>query len=78
MAINFDMPVKFVLMNTAGNHNRNCDEPLSLAQRCVLGLLRLLVPPHADNEKAADYLKTQIGYVHRAIEWRAVRLDGRR
>lgn len=68
-------PVKFVLMNTAGNSNRDLDEPISLGQKCVVGLLRLLLPPHADNENAADYLRTQIGQNDEAIEWAVVRPD---
>jgi hypothetical protein len=38
-------------------------------------LIRLLVPPHRDNEQAADYLRIQIGQQDRAIEWAAVRPD---
>jgi len=41
----------------------------------VIGLLRLLLPPHTDNEKAADYLRTQIGQDDEMIEWAAVRPD---
>lgn len=69
-------PIKYVLMNTTGNRNRDLNEPISLAQKCVIGLLRLLLPPHVDNEKAADYLRTQIGQNHKTIEWVAVRPDG--
>lgn len=69
-------PAKFVLMNTTGNRNRDVNEPISFAQKCVIGLLRLLLPPHVDNEKAADYLRTQIGQNNRAVEWVAVRPDG--
>jgi nucleoside-diphosphate-sugar epimerase len=68
-------PTKFVLMNTAGNSNRDLHEPISFSQRCVIGLLRLLLPPHVDNEKAADYLRTAIGQDNEAIEWVAVRPD---
>lgn len=67
---------KFVLMNTTGNRNRDLNERISFAQKCVIGLLRLLLPPHVDNEKAADYLRTQIGQNNRAVEWVAVRPDG--
>jgi len=67
--------IKFVLMNTAGNSNRDLHEPVSFAQRCVIGLFRLLLPPHADNEAAADYLRTQIGQNNETIEWAAVRPD---
>lgn len=70
-----DTPVKFVLMNTTGNSNRDLNEPISMAQTCVIGLLRLLLPPHVDNEKAADYLRCEIGQGHQLIEWAAVRPD---
>ena len=67
---------KFVLMNTTGVRNRDLDEPTSIAQRCVIGLLRLCLPPHADNENAADYLRATIGQNDEAVEWAAVRPDG--
>jgi hypothetical protein len=68
-------PVKFVLMNTAGNSNRDLDEQISLGQKCVVGLVRLLLPPHADNEVASDYLRTKVGQGHQALEWAVVRPD---
>lgn len=71
-----EKPIRFVLMNTTGNRNRDLSEPISFAQKCVIGLIRLLLPPHVDNEKAADYLRTQMGQNDRFIEWVAVRPDG--
>ena len=47
-------PVRFVLMNTTGNSNRDIPERISFAQSCVMGLIRLLLPPHVDNEWAGD------------------------
>lgn len=73
---NLKSPIKYVLMNTTGNRNRDLKEPISFAQKCVIGLLRLLLPPHVDNEKAADYLRTQIGQNDSAVEWVVVRPDG--
>lgn len=70
-----DQPVKFVLMNTTGNQNRDLDEPISVGQKIVIGLLRVLLPPHVDNEKAADFLRTQIGQNNQYIQWAAVRPD---
>lgn len=75
-ANNPESPIKYVLMNTTGNRNRDLNEPISFAQKCVIGLLRLLLPPHVDNEKAADYLRTQVGQNNQFIEWVAVRPDG--
>lgn len=69
-------PVRYVLMNTTGNRNRDLDEPISMAQKIIIGLIRLLLPPHADNEQAADYLRAQIGQKDSYVEWAAVRPDG--
>jgi hypothetical protein len=62
-------------MNTTGNRNRNLAEPVSFAQACVSGLLRLLLPPHVDSEQAADYLRTQVGSGDAHTEWVVVRPD---
>ncbi|GMQ82721.1 MAG: SDR family oxidoreductase [Rhodothermia bacterium] len=74
-ANNLKHPVKYVLMNTTGNQNRDLNEPISFGQKCVIGLLRLLLPPHVDNEKAADFLRTEISQKDEAIEWSIVRPD---
>ena len=68
-------PVKFVLMNTVGNRNRDLNEKISFTQRCCIALIRLLIPPHADNENAAEYLRTQIGADDAAVQWSVVRPD---
>ena len=70
-----DRPVKFVLMNTSGNSNRDIPERVSFSEACVIWLLRLLLPPHVDNEKAADYLRTEIGQDEPQVEWVVVRPD---
>jgi nucleoside-diphosphate-sugar epimerase len=70
-----DHPVRFVLMNTAGNRNRDLGEPWSVSERCVTGLIRLMLPPHGDNEQAADYLRVRVGQNDRVIEWVVVRPD---
>lgn len=71
-----DKEVKFILMNTTGNSNRDLKENSTPGQRIVVGLLRILLPPQADNEQAADYLRKKIGQDHPLIEWVAVRPDG--
>jgi hypothetical protein len=68
-------PVRFVLMNTVGNTNRDLDEQLSTGDKVVTGILRLVLPPQADNEQAAEYLRTAIGQNNVAVEWVAVRPD---
>ena len=67
--------VKIILMNTAGNSNRDIPERPPLSQKLVISVLRLLLPPHVDNEQAADFLRTAIGQDHQYIDWVAVRPD---
>ncbi len=71
-----DKPVKYVRMNTTGNRNPDQDAVCSFGEIFVNGLLYLLLPPHTDNIKAADYLRKKIGQNHQYIEWVAVRPDG--
>lgn len=70
-----DKPIKFVLMNTTGNRNRDLNESISIGEKLVMGLIRLLVPPQSDNEKAADFLRVSIGQNNKLIDWVAVRPD---
>tara|TARA_Y100001972_G_C7661801_1_gene333933 strand:+ start:1455 stop:2180 length:726 start_codon:yes stop_codon:yes gene_type:complete len=68
-------PTRVVLMNTAGNRNRDLNESYSLGERLVTTLLRWLVPPHPDNEQAAEYLRQKIGQQDPQIAWVVVRPD---
>ena len=70
-----EKPTKYVLMNTTGNRNRDLNEPISFAEKCVFALIRVLLPPQPDNEKAADFLRTNLKN-NPWIEWCAVRPDG--
>lgn len=70
-----EKPIKFILMNSAGCQNHDTQERICFGQLCVLGLLRILLPPHADNEDAADYLRVAIGQNHPFVEWAVVRPD---
>ena len=67
--------VKVILMNTTGNSNRDIPETPPLSRRIVIAILRVLLPPHTDNENAADFLRTQIGQNNKDIEWVAIRPD---
>ncbi|SIS73210.1 NAD(P)-dependent oxidoreductase [Neptunomonas antarctica] len=68
-------PVKFILMNTSGNQNKRAGEKVSTAQFIIVSLIRFLLPPHADNELAAEYLQSNFGAKQKVIEWVAVRPD---
>jgi len=45
-----------VLMNTTSNRNKDLHEPISLGEKLVMGMIRLLVPPQLDNEKAMQIM----------------------
>lgn len=73
-SLDHDAPIKYVLMNSTGNRNRDIPERVSVAEHLVVALIRILVPPHADNEQAADYLRRQCKDSD-SIEWVVVRPD---
>lgn len=68
--------VKIILMNTTGNSNGDIPEKPPYSQRLVISLLRVMLPPHVDNENAADFLRVKVGQNNNNIEWVAVRPDG--
>ena len=70
-----EKPARFVLMNTAGNRNRDLQEKVTLGHRAVISVVRALIPPHADNEEAADFLRLDIGQNDTALQWCVVRPD---
>lgn len=67
--------VKFVLMNTAGFRNKDLNEPISAMQKIAMGFIRSVLPPHLDNEMAADFLRINIGQPMKKIQWAIVRPD---
>lgn len=67
--------VKIILMNTTGNSNGDIPEKPPYSQRLVISLLRVMLPPHVDNENAADFLRVKVGQNNNNIEWVAVRPD---
>src|SRR6056297_2090390 len=70
-----EKPIRFVLMSTTANRNWDLNEPISAWEKLLMGLIRLLLPPQSDNEKAADVLREDIGQNHKLIQWVAVRPD---
>lgn len=68
-------PAKFVLMNTVGAPNPDLREHRTWFERGVLTLLRWLIPPHRDNETAAEHLHTAVGTQSTSLEWCSVRPD---
>jgi hypothetical protein len=68
-------PVRLVLMNTTANRNQDLNESISVTEKLIMGLIRILIPPQTDNEKAADFLRKDVGQNNESIEWVAVRPD---
>lgn len=68
-------PAKFILMSSVGVANPDLDEKRTGFDRRLLSILRYTVPPHRDNETAAEHLH-RIGTTKRKqIEWCCVRPD---
>lgn len=66
---------KFILMNTVAIQNPDCNEKRTWFDRLVLSLLQCVLPPHKDNEMAAEYLFQNIGKNNRHIDWCSIRPD---
>ena len=66
---------KFILMNSVGVQNPELDETRTWYERGLLFLLRHCLPPHRDNETAAEYLNRGVGKRNKHIEWCSVRPD---
>lgn len=65
--------IRFVLMGSNGVANKTKHERFPWADQMVVNLLRQVLPPHRDNEMAAEFLQTSL---HRKnIEWSIVRPD---
>ena len=71
----FPKPTKFILMNTVGVQNPYLEEKRNWFERGLLTLLRHTLPPHRDNETAAEYLHNTVGKENKSIEWCCVRPD---
>lgn len=74
-AIKKNQNIKLILMNSAGVKNRDLNEPIPFSQKCIIFLLKILLPPHLDNENAADFLRTEVSQVNKNIQWICIRPD---
>lgn len=71
-----DRPVKLILMSSVSVNHPQVHEPRRIGfEGLVLRVLRAVVPPASDNQRAADYLQRAIGAEDPYIEWVAVRPD---
>lgn len=69
-------PVRFILMSTVSvNHPGGREARRGMLERATLGLIRALVPPARDNQRAADFLHDSVGTADPFVRWAAVRPD---
>lgn len=69
-------PVKFILMSSVSVHRPGgLDTRRGVFERAFLFLLRGVLPPARDNQRAADFLREKIGPDNAFVQWAAVRPD---
>ena len=69
-------PVKFILMSSVSvQRPRRLDTRRTWSERAFMAVLRRLVPPANDNQRAADFLVREIGVADPFVQWVAVRPD---
>jgi nucleoside-diphosphate-sugar epimerase len=69
-------PVKLVLMSSVSVHGaRGLDTRRGTFERALMAVLRALLPPAEDNQRAADFLRDRVGVAGRAVQWVVVRPD---
>ena len=73
--IRSDRVKKIILMNTTACINREQNENLTKSESLVMGIMRALLPPQRDNDRALEYLINKIERNNGFIEWVAVRPD---
>jgi hypothetical protein len=71
-----DRPVKYVLMSSVSvNRPQGADTRRGALERAFVALVRGLLPPARDNQRASDFLCREIGSADPFVEWVAVRPD---
>ena len=69
-------PVKFILMSSVSvNRSGGLDTRRGMFEKAVMWILRCLVPPARDNQRAADFLFREVGTTDTFVQWVVVRPD---
>jgi nucleoside-diphosphate-sugar epimerase len=67
-------PIRFVLLSSDGvDHPGSTDPPRGRAERVLLSMVKILLPPHADNVAAAKSLAESANSSGNRLEWVGVR-----
>jgi hypothetical protein len=76
IALRPGVPVRLVLMSSVSvNRPARADARRGGGERAFAWLLRALLPPARDNQRAADFLALEIGAAAPFVEWVVVRPD---
>ena len=71
-----DTPVKYILMSSVSvNHPGAREARRGALEKVLLRVLRGLVPPSRDNQRAADFLHGEMGASNPLVQWVVVRPD---
>jgi nucleoside-diphosphate-sugar epimerase len=69
-------PVKFILMSSVSVHRPGgADTRRGALERALLWILRGVLPPAKDNQRAADFLQERVGPANPYVHWAVVRPD---
>ncbi len=69
-------PVKFILMSSVSvNRPGRLDTRRGMFERAFVAMIRGLIPPAKDNQRAADFLCNDVGADNPFCQWAAVRPD---
>ena len=75
-ALQASEPVKYILMSSVSvHHPEGLDVRRGRADKAVMWVLRSLVPPSKDNQRAADFLFEHIRMSNPCVQWVVVRPD---
>jgi hypothetical protein len=71
-----DTRVKYILMSSVSvNHPDAIEARRGMLEKLLLWVIRALVPPSRDNQRAADFLFREIGVGNPFVQWVVVRPD---
>ncbi len=69
-------PVKFILMSSVSvNRPGRLDTRRGMFERAFVAMIRGLIPPAKDNQRAADFLCGDVGADNPFFQWAAIRPD---
>jgi hypothetical protein len=69
-------PAKVILMSSVSVHRPGgLDTRRGALEKALVGMIRGLLPPAKDNQRAADFLQERIGPANPFVQWAVVRPD---